>query len=220
MTTILHMSDTHGSDITVLPLDDVDIVIHSGDFMPTKGRRPGARIDPEAERKYQARWMDKNRAKILDWLGGRPMILVPGNHDFHNPTFAAPNVVRITNGSITLKGSQLAQPIRFCGYRFVPFVDGEWCGEKVELDIAADAKDFSDCDILITHAPPHGVLDYDCGRHWGSTALANEYLYRREGRAPKAWLCGHVHGDAGRRPFGETMVVNSATIAQRVEYRP
>jgi Icc-related predicted phosphoesterase len=227
---ILHTSDTHGWDITQIPLDAqnsehgvrIDVVVHSGDFQPTKGRRVGERIRPVAEVRYQDRWMRKNAPKIAAWLDGRPFVFVPGNHDFYNPTadlaLAGANVVWLRNGSASVAG------IRFSGYRFIPYIEGEWCGELPESDIAKHAKEIEDCDVLVTHAPPHGVLDRDSGRHFGSSALANEYLYNREGRRlPKVWLCGHVHphgGEQAQLTFGGILVVNSAKTWQVIGIKP
>jgi Icc-related predicted phosphoesterase len=213
---LLHLSDTHGADIMQIPLNGIDVIVHSGDFQPTKGRRMGERIRPVAEVRYQERWARKNASAIAAWAGSRPFVFVPGNHDFFNPktdfAMAGMDVSWLPNGSVTIAG------VHFYGYRFVPYVDGEWSGELSEHDIAEHAHSFPDVDVLVTHAPPRGVLDYESGHHWGSTALANEYVYQREGRQPKVWLCGHVHAEGGRqKPLGRTLVVNSATTYQVIE---
>lgn len=212
---ILHTSDTHGADLSAIPLDGIDVIVHSGDFQPTKGRRMGERIRPVAESRYQERWIRKAAPKIAEWAGARLFLYLPGNHDFFHcvPDLEAAGVhiINLSGRTATVEG------VSFYGYRFVPYLEGEWCGELREHEIAEHALEFPDVDVLVTHSPPAGILDAAHGDRHGSTALANEYLYHREGRWPRVWLCGHVHEGVGRMPFGDTLVVNSATTYQVVE---
>jgi Icc-related predicted phosphoesterase len=61
--------------------------------------------------------------------------------------------------------------------------------------------------VLVTHSPPHGVLDVDRGgSHLGSTSVRAAMERCR----PELVVCGHVHACGGRHEcFGETPVVNA-----------
>ncbi len=57
-----------------------------------------------------------------------------------------------------------------------------------------------DIDILITHSPPHGILDLCESGHVGSKTLR-----RIMGRVkPKLWVCGHIHEGYGE--FKDTTI--------------
>lgn len=220
---LCHVSDTHGLDISQIPLDGIDVIVHSGDFQPTKGRRMGERIQPVKEWRYQQDWILNKAGKILsDWAGNRPFLLTNGNHDFYPCVDSLKSFGMNATDLFTEDFTPtVIDGISFFGYPNVPFVDGEWNRETQESELAVAARKFPDVDVLVTHAPPYAVLDYDAGHHWGSTAFANEYMYCREGREPRVWMCGHVHGAAGKVPFGPvTLVVNSATIYQIIEINP
>lgn len=58
--------------------------------------------------------------------------------------------------------------------------------------------------FLVTHVPPHGILDeVGEGVHAGSRALRKAM----EERKPRILACGHVHHVEGKEKHGETTVV-------------
>jgi Icc-related predicted phosphoesterase len=80
------------------------------------------------------------------------------------------------------------------------------------------------CDILISHEPPFGVLDYTYhDQRAGSNAL--RYCVEASADKPSLWLCGHIHEGRGamrysfadknprpgQPPIDQTYVVNAAT---------
>ncbi|MCX7886090.1 MAG: metallophosphoesterase [Verrucomicrobiae bacterium] len=59
--------------------------------------------------------------------------------------------------------------------------------------------------VLVTHAPPHLVLDRThSGVHAGSRAV-REFVERDQ---PQLTICGHIHEAAGQERLGPTLVVN------------
>jgi Calcineurin-like phosphoesterase len=75
-----------------------------------------------------------------------------------------------------------------------------------------DQKAKEPLDILVTHGPPHGVLDSFLGTHAGSSALALKLAsLAKAGSAPRFHLFGHVHGahGAGQRA---TLDTESGTV--------
>jgi Icc-related predicted phosphoesterase len=138
---VLHSSDLHGSRRAYKSLlrwsEPFDVWVDTGDFFPTSGRNArgaGPRIEPGIERAHQIRWWrykDLGR-RLTEWLDGRPVICVSGNHDFLNLSTE------------------------------VMWIDGEWAGEQHDfLDLVQQTM-ASDPDMLVTHAPPAGIADgYD-----------------------------------------------------------
>jgi Icc-related predicted phosphoesterase len=61
-----------------------------------------------------------------------------------------------------------------------------------------------DTDILVTHGPPLGVLDYG----GGCAALRRAVLRVK----PKLHVFGHVHSGYGTRPTQHTFFVNASTL--------
>lgn len=209
---ILHVSDTHGN----LPeLDkEADIIVHSGDFLPTKGRRMGERIRARAEFQYQRHWVSRRLQTLAEWIGPRPFLLTRGNHDFYN---AVPAMRSAGIDAIDLS-YQLVEHrgVTFYGFPPIPFVEGEWAAEMTEDSIAARLAVVPHCDILVPHCPPYGVLDVSEGRHLGSEALLNWLTYGLSplGRKPRAVLCGHIHSSHGVSSLNGIVVSNSATVTR------
>jgi hypothetical protein len=68
------------------------------------------------------------------------------------------------------------------------------------------------CDVLVSHAPPHGTLDaLPGGEHLGSLQVL-ELIERLH---PRVLLCGQVHECPGVVQLGPTLVVNCSTGADR-----
>jgi Icc-related predicted phosphoesterase len=61
--------------------------------------------------------------------------------------------------------------------------------------------------VLVSHSPPHGVVDADAtGRHLGSSAIREAIRRTR----PRLVVCGHIHASGGQQAMLEaTPVVNA-----------
>ena len=61
--------------------------------------------------------------------------------------------------------------------------------------------------VIISHSPPHGVVDVDgSGRHLGSRAIYDTIVRVR----PWLVVCGHIHASAGQQAMlSPTPVVNA-----------
>lgn len=78
------------------------------------------------------------------------------------------------------------------------------CNSSVEID---------DVDVLITHAPPHGILDRDGSIHYGS----NELLSRVTAVRPRIHLFGHIHKANGLEESGGTVFSNAAMMDEHYD---
>lgn len=209
MALIAHGSDTHGRPSIIGAIADLkaDALLLTGDCIQNKGRvrmitgwSTEMRIWPMLEIKYQNRWFRKQAKKWAKALDGRPVITVGGNHCFISPArwlrHYGVTVYEITkeNPSFEMFGKTWA------GFREVPHMMDEWVGETYDSDFDAVIQRALDCnpDILITHAPPAGILDCGDGEYDRrgisklTTALANQPHNITH------HFFGHAHFDGGK----------------------
>lgn len=180
---ILHLSDTHGCHHRLRDLPEADVLVHSGDFTMTGS---------EAE-----------ALDFLNWLCDLPYkhkIFICGNHD--DCLYGADvdgldtNVHYLCNSGIEIDG------IKFYG---VPMFMSDCLTER-------QARNYdtipADTDILITHSPAYGILDFDDDVHYGSW----EILSKLSTLNLKAHLFGHIHAQHGIESIGDTLYSNGAIM--------
>lgn len=183
---IWFISDTHTKHQDLI-IEDVDMVIHSGDVSSSKDN-------------------DKNRLEVINFLEWyrslkiKHKILISGNHDtsisdlFKNNKELFLGIDYLEHHSINIEG------INIFGSPYTPKFGHDWAfnlGEEIEeywLNIPKDT------DILVTHGPPKGILDltkfdsragadgksfYQCGCKF----LLNQVKIIE----PKYHVFGHIH---------------------------
>jgi Icc-related predicted phosphoesterase len=196
------LSDTHGLHGAVtVPAGDV--LIHAGDMT---GR--GTVEDLE---------------RFLAWFGALPhrdKVLIAGNHDWVFERQPAVARELIPNGITYLHDSGVSiHGIRFWGSPWQPwFLD--WAFNlKRGAEIAAKWALIPDnVQVLITHGPPHGILDevvIPQGTHQGCEALRERLLALPQLRLH---AFGHIHEGYGSREEDGRSYVN-ASICD-VHYAP
>ena len=179
---ILHLSDTHGAHHRLRRLPDADVVVHSGDFTMT---------GTEAE-----------AIDFMNWFCDLPhkhKIFICGNHDEclygANIDGLDSNVHYLNNSRVEIEG------VKFYGIPL--FMSDAYSRQDIYYkQIPADI------DILITHSPPYGILDFDMERNWGSEKL----LERVNEVKPYAHLFGHIHRHNGILRIGSTIFSNGAIM--------
>lgn len=166
---ILHLSDTHGCHHRLRDLPETDVVVHSGDFT-----------------------MNGSEAEAIDFMNWfcdlpyRHKIFICGNHDDclygANISGLDDNVHYLCNSGIEIDG------LKFYG---VPLFLGDCITDRQSHNYARIPED---TDILITHAPAYGILDFDDNIHYGS-----EEIFERLPALHnlKAHLFGHLHPQHG-----------------------
>lgn len=166
---ILHLSDTHGCHRRLRNLPEADVVVHSGDFI-----------------------MNGSEAEAIDfmnWFCDLPYshkVFICGNHDDclygANIDGLDDNVHYLCNSGVEIDG------LKFYG---VPMFMGDCITDRQSRNYARIP---ADTDILITHSPAYGILDFDDGINYGS-----EEILHRLPSIPnlKAHLFGHIHAQHG-----------------------
>lgn len=180
---ILHLSDTHNCHNRLRDLPEADVVVHSGDF---------CMVGTEQE-----------AIDFMNWfcdLPYRQKIFICGNHDAclygANIEGLDSNVHYLCNSGIEIEG------IKFYGISM--FTE----------DCISDRQNRNysnipiDTDVLITHSPAFGILDFDDNIHYGS----EELLTRLSALNLRAHLFGHIHANHGITTIGNTIFSNGAIM--------
>lgn len=200
---IVCISDTHSRHDQV-EVPEGDVLVHAGDSTMV------GRVE--------------EIIKFNHWLGQLPhphKILIAGNHDWlfeKEPALAESlitNVIYLRDNSVTIDG------VKFYGSpwqpRFMHWAFNLPRGEEIKRkwDLIPE-----DTDVLMTHGPPHGILDLVPSDMSGNYEHAGcEDLLRAMRRLrPRLHIFGHIHEGYGVLKDYVTIFVN-ASICDAA-YRP
>lgn len=196
------ISDTHlRHKRSFLPVPEADILIHAGDACM-------------AGDFFEVR-------DFFEWwrtLKAKHKIFVPGNHDrlFERDTNLARSFV--PDDTKFLQDSMVEiEGLRIYGSPWQPrFQDWAFNLDRGEPLRRKWARIPSGIDILVTHGPPMGILDFSQygNEHVGCGDLRQE-LHRIR---PKLHVFGHIHGDYGWMEWNGTLFCNASICDEA--YKP
>lgn len=190
--TIVAISDTHELHREI-DVPHGDLLVHAGDFT----------------------MFSKSAAAILDfndWLGELPhrwRICISGNHEFFLE--ADPSRRRlITNATMLINEGVEIFGLKIWGSPTTPLYGGAFGMSSSEDRMKLWAKIPGDVDILVTHAPPYGILDRSPGaaNHAGCPQLLDAVQRLK----PKLHIFGHAHGAHGVVSSEDTLFANAALL--------
>lgn len=196
------ISDTHGQH-ELLELPPADVIIHSGDFSATGSH--------------------KDHYNFSKWFGSLPYkhkLVTPGNHDRYSAEQTA-----ISKQLFKDHGCELLidQQYEIDGKKFylAPWTPryGRWYWMRDRGDSIKKLWDIipEGLDVLVTHGPPWGILDYSVYDHvhCGCEELMRAIVDKK----PKFHVFGHIHFYGGmQETIGDTTYVNAALCNE--EYKP
>lgn len=196
------ISDTHNAH-KGLHIPDGDVLIHAGDAT-------GQGLTLEVER-------------FLGWFGSQPhphKIFIAGNHDwlFQRSPERAAQLLAQHQGVTYLQDSGVSiEGVLFWGSPWQPWFC-DWAfnlpRNGAELRAAWD-KIPTGTEVLITHGPPHGVLDQvKGGTHLGCEVLRDRIAVVR----PRVHAFGHIHDSFGIAQSRSTTYLNGCSCDE--DYRP
>jgi len=194
---IVCISDTHGLH-RQLRLPEGDLLICTGDFS-RRGRRSEV-------------------VEFNDWLGTLPhrhKVIIAGNHDFlfeQDPTARS----LISHATYLQDEECVVEGLRIYGSPWQPrFFDWAFNLDRGEPLRRMWSKIPSKIDLLLTHGPPHGILDLTSrGLQVGCEELRAALLRVR----PRVHVFGHIHESYGQREREGTLYVNASTC--NLQYEP
>ncbi|EGZ26024.1 hypothetical protein PHYSODRAFT_487565 [Phytophthora sojae] len=220
---VVCISDTHSKHRNLSNVPEGDVLLHCGDF---------------TQRGTHAEIRDFN-----DWLGTLPhkhKLVIAGNHDvsmdaveydqhwdkaFRHKEYNDPSVSRalLTNCTYLENRSVVIEGVKIYGSPMTPPIHGRQGAFNVARGFADQqhwAKVPADVDMLVTHGPPHGILDTTfTGLHVGSETLLKETMSRIR---PSFHIFGHIHEAYGATRVGKTVFVNAAssTLLSKPKHAP
>jgi Icc-related predicted phosphoesterase len=197
---LVAISDTHNqAEQVVIP--DGDVLVHAGD-LTMKGSR--------GEMERAARWLASLRARF------QAVVAIPGNHDFGAESDPAGTCALFEDAGITWLVDELAvvSGVTFYGSPWQPWFF-DWAFNFPRDDDGAVARAAwgkipPAVDVLVTHGPPHGILDKTAApdaQHAGCPHLLAAVRERRVG----VHVFGHIHEAYGEERHGGTLFVNAST---------
>jgi Icc-related predicted phosphoesterase len=198
---IVAISDTHNGHNSV-EIPPCDILIHAGDES-YRGKKE--------EIEAFAKWFDKQPAKHLVWI--------PGNHSLgvekHWPSSKhwlqdlSPRTNILMNSDVTLEG------VKIWGSPVTPWFH-DWAWNVIRGTHIKKYWDMipADTSIVVTHGPPHGILDIVSGGGNVGCQDLREAMLRIK---PKLHIFGHIHEGYGVYPFNGTTYVNASIMNEYYE---
>lgn len=165
-------------------MPEADMIIHSGDFTMNGS--------------------EQEAIEFMNWfcdLPYRHKIFISGNHDDclygANIDGLDENVHYLCNSGIEIDG------VKFYG---VPMFMEDCITNRQSLNYSQIPDNI---DVLITHAPPYGILDCDDGIHYGFNELLKKISVLHK---LKAHLFGHIHAQHGVDIRNSTAFSNGAMV--------
>lgn len=193
---IVAISDTHCAHNTVV-IPECDILIHAGDesFRGT-----------EKETREFAQWFDKQPAKHLIWIPGNHSLGVekswPNSLSWMKDHSPRTNV--LMDSTVTVEG------LKVFGSPRTPWFHN-WAWNELRGPAIRKYWDLipQDTSIVVTHGPPHGILDLV--NNWEHTGC--EELRKAIDRVnPKLVVFGHIHEGYGTYVNGAGTIFANASI--------
>jgi Icc-related predicted phosphoesterase len=196
---ITFISDTHGHhDMMTNDLPGGSILIHAGDV--------------------SSRGHYKEVCKFLEWFESLPYmhkIFIAGNHDF---IFERDNALVIPDNVHYLKDSYvIIEGLKIYGSPWQPWFHN-WAfnlprGEKLAKKWAQIPDD---TDILITHGPPNGILDFAI--YSNENVGCEDLNIRIQEVRPKISVFGHIHEGFGQIEKDGIKYINASMLDLQYDY--
>ncbi|MHA2063992.1 MAG: metallophosphatase domain-containing protein [Candidatus Thorarchaeota archaeon] len=207
------ISDTH-SKHTSVTIPECDILLHAGDFTIN-----GWGIEIESF----ARWFDSQPAI--------ERIAIPGNHDWYcqNSPEESKRIFSDLGSRLLIDETTEVLGLKIYGSPWSPwFHNWAFNFPKADKHVHILAKDHwsripDDTDIILTHGPPHGILDTvsrvlepNEDPHTGCPALLERIIQIK----PKLAACGHIHEAYGISTLKRRTTIVNAAICTFPGYQP
>lgn len=195
------ISDTHSLH-NQLKLPGGDLLIHAGDFC-NRGS--------EVEALDFINWFAKQDYKYK--------VFIAGNHDFYFEKFLneeiykilPKNVFYLNDSGIELEG------VKIWGSPITPtFHNMAFNRDRGEVIAKHWKKILADTDVLITHGPPFGILDFTNSQQ---NVGCEELLKTIKKINLKYHIFGHIHEGFGEIKIGETSFINTSSVDFRYRVR-
>jgi Icc-related predicted phosphoesterase len=152
----------------------------------------------------------------MEELPHKYKIIVAGNHDelFEvQPSLAkslltAPGLIYLQDSGVEIEGRQIWGTPWSPSYNDWNFMKPTMSEGMLAVRDLIPKK----LDVLITHAPPRGILSFNKG---GEDCGCLSLLYAIEKTQPRVVLCGHIHESYGEAEHRGTRIFNCSVLNER-----
>jgi Icc-related predicted phosphoesterase len=196
---LVFISDTHSKHRAIRNLPDGDILIHCGD---------------STSRGTVAEITEFNR-----WLGELPhknKVVIAGNHDWLFETEPKRAEELMTHATYLLDRLVTFEGLQIYGAPWQPwFFDWAFNVERGPAIAKKWALIPSKIDVLVTHGPPHGVLDKVYPR--GELVGCEDLLATVRSIRPRIHAFGHIHEGYGSLERDGVTFVNASICNQQYQ---
>jgi predicted phosphodiesterase len=204
---ITFISDTHLLIVDPIYRADLEAMLPGGPILVHAGD-------------VSARGTVREIRQFLEWFHGLPYsnkVLIAGNHDLFFEVAPISDVVEMLEdypGITYLNDSGATiEGIKFWGSPVTPYFHN-WAFNRFANEIGAHWDLIPEgIDVLITHGPPHKILDlthYD-KRNVGCPALLQTVKIIK----PKVHVFGHIHEARGIQEEDGTVFINASVITEQ-----
>lgn len=186
-------------------IPECDGYINCGDFCSLAGSQPQAAkqgFHPKGQAEVELLSFFLQQVDQL----GKPWVFLPGNHD-PSASVIAPLAGR--HGTvITETGLMEWLGLRMLMVPWTPPCGWNWTLTSSRLKQIVSIYSQAKVDVIVSHAPPRGILDEKSKWYHRRTPTLRPLL---EALQPRYYFCGHMHLDGGQQAsWGQTLVVNAA----------
>lgn len=191
---IVVISDTHNSHEEI-DVPHGDILLHCGDWSGVGSLQELISLN---------QWFGT--------LGFQDIVVIAGNHDRFAEASYSTTKQLFTNAHYIQDEMIEVQGLKIYGSPYTKEYGAWYFMRTEERLIEVWDKIPDDIDILMTHGPAHGILDYvprGGGDHAGSVTLGDAILNRIQ---PKLHAFGHIHCAYGQTQRNSIKFVNAACL--------
>lgn len=199
---IWFLSDTHAMEKHIKIPENIDIVIHAGD----------------ASNYREVHYNNEETQNFIEWYKNLNIpfkLFTPGNHDVlyerklvNGGDLAKEGITYVEHATVNVLGLKIFMS------PYTPAFGEGWVFNKKREKLHDYWQEIpEDCDIVITHGPPHGILDLSEDRqgrleHCGCKAL----MKRLDIIKPLIYSSGHIHDCQLNRNAGVYINENTTFI--------
>lgn len=194
----IHISDAHQKREIDLP--DGDLLIVAGDLTST-----GTPAQLAAFNSY----LEKHTSKF----NHKPLVIA-GNHDFALEREPEEAIEILTAADYMEDALVEIDGVRIWGSPWTPtFFDWAFMKDRGPEIRKMWVMIPENLDLLVTHGPPWGILDF-CGSHAGCSDLL-DIVTNKLGKAPRFHIFGHIHEGFGSHENEKTQFLNVSVCDEK-----
>jgi Icc-related predicted phosphoesterase len=197
---MVNFSDTH-SKHSGIDIPDGDILVITGDVIGHDDH---------------AYWQLKDFSDFVSFLPHKYKLFVPGNHDSTFSLYPESARAMLSYCKVLINEGCTIEGINFWGTPIQPFFNDWYFNEKSEEKRYEYFKMIpEDCNVLLTHCPPFGILDKGFkGEHAGDKMLLKRI---KELKNLKYVVFGHLHNSYGTQEIDGIKFVNCSLLNEKYQ---